>query len=115
MSNAADETKVEDQRQSADFQAREARLDLMQVLSTPRGRRFVWRVLAIARTYEQSFTGDPLTTAFNEGRRAVGNQILAELNETAPDAFVLMLREQQRAAREVEQTSDARQEAETDG
>lgn len=109
MTNAADKSKVDNQRRDADFQAREARLDLQQVLATPRGRRWVWRVLSLARIYEQSFTGDPLTTAFNEGRRAVGNQILAELNEAAPDAFVSMIREHQQAAREVEQTIDADQ------
>lgn len=98
MSNAADPVVIERQQQRAAFNAAEARLDLRHVLSTPRGRRFVWRVLAMARIYEQSFTGDALTTAFNEGRRAVGNQLLAELNDTDPDAFVAMLREQRAAA-----------------
>lgn len=115
MSNAADPHTIDEQKRSADFAAAEARLDLRQVLSTPRGRRFVWRMLSMARIYEQSFTGDALTTAFNEGRRAVGNQLLAELNETAPDAFITMLQEQRATVLAEQAQDDKPRETATDG
>lgn len=76
--------------------------DFRAVVATPEGRRFVWELLGPA--FLASFTGDPLTTAYNEGRRGAANELLARLNDHAPDAFVAMLTTatQARAADEAE-------------
>ena len=63
--------------------------DFRAVVATPEGRRFVWELLGPA--FLASFTGDPLTTAYNEGRRGVANELLARLNDHAPEAFITML------------------------
>lgn len=71
--------------------------DLRVVMSTPGGRRFVRRVLALCGTYRLSFAGEQThSTAFNEGKRSIGNQLLAEVEAVSPDGFIDMLREAQR-------------------
>lgn len=81
---------------------RQSHADFRAVVATPEGRRFVWELLGPAFT--ASFTGDALTTAYNEGRRGAANEILARLNDHAPEALVAMLTAaaQARAADEAE-------------
>lgn len=90
------------QEQREDRRRRQSVADFRAVVATPEGRRFVWELLSPA--FLASFTGDPLTTAYNEGRRGVANELLARLNDHAPDALVAMLTAaaQARAADEAE-------------
>lgn len=64
--------------------------DMHRVLSTKSGRRFVWRLLETAGVFRQSFTADPLVTAFNEGNRRYGLEVLALLTAHAPEKYLLM-------------------------
>lgn len=106
----ADETQeeFEQRKQSLDEQeAREQEIeDLLHVMSSRRGRRFVWRLLDYTGLYRQSFTGNS-ETFFNEGRRNVGLFILDEVTSAAPDQWLQM----QREAREAEQSSDDEEES----
>lgn len=71
--------------------------DLREVMSTPAGRRFVHRVLGLCGTFRLSFAGEQThATAFNEGKRSVGNQLFAEVEAVSPNQFLNMLREAQR-------------------
>lgn len=54
--------------------------DLRQVMSTRAGRAFVWRILAEAGVFRISYTGNS-DTYFNEGRRALGVALFADINE----------------------------------
>lgn len=67
--------------------------DFKWIVSNKRGRRYVYRLLELAGVFRTSFTPDPCTTAFNEGRRAYGVQVLADLVEHAPESYSLMLSE----------------------
>lgn len=68
--------------------------DLKRILSSELGRRFVRRLLDQSRVFMLSFvTGDPLTTSFNEGRRAWGNRQVALINEHYPELWQAMLKE----------------------
>jgi hypothetical protein len=69
--------------------------DLLWVMKHPQGRRFVWRQLSAAGLYRPSFTGDQATTFFNEGRRALGLQLLASLDAHCPEDYMRMLQEHQ--------------------
>jgi hypothetical protein len=95
--------ETEDER---DKQLEEARLqtqgDAQAVLSTPAGRRFVWRLIdSVARVHGASFCGESThATAYQEGRRAVGIELLAELQRVAPAAYLLMVEEAMAALRE---------------
>lgn len=69
--------------------------DLKSVLSTPAGRRFVWRQLAEAGVFRTSFV--PLasdSTAYNEGRRSLGIALLAEITTETPHSYLLMQQEE---------------------
>lgn len=69
------------------------RNDLSKILSLAEGRRLVWSMLSAAGVYGRSFTGEPLTTAHNEGRREGGIQLLERIEEQAPGSYLVMLRE----------------------
>lgn len=80
MSTAAERAEIRKNQAIEDFRA---------VTATPEGRRFVWDLLAPAFT--GSYTGEALSTAYNEGRRTVANELLARLNDHAPRALLAML------------------------
>ena len=71
-----DPTNPEDvkQRKLSDaVRRKQAETDLEWVLSDPRGRRVLQGVIEDCGVNRLSFVaGDPLATAFNEGRRSVG-------------------------------------------
>lgn len=70
---------------------REDQDDAMRVvLGNPGGRMFVWDILAQCNVFGASFTGDPLTTAFNEGRRDIGIRLLRDVLQIDPNALTKM-------------------------
>lgn len=48
--------------------------------SSPLGRRVLWDILGLCRLYRPSMSQDPYKTAFNEGKRDAGLQILTVMN-----------------------------------
>lgn len=64
--------------------------DLEWVMSDGRGRRVVWRLLEQAGVFRLSYTGDALSTAFNEGQRNSGLRLMADCLEAAPEKYTLM-------------------------
>lgn len=96
----SEETKGETER-------RRDEEDLRAVMSTPAGRRFVWHIIDdMAGTFGKSFTGEPLSSAFNEGRRSIGLNLMNEAQALAPDAYKLAF------AEALLDTENARREAE---
>jgi hypothetical protein len=69
--------------------------DVKRLMSSRWGRRFMWELLAAAGTYQQTFNTNAMQMAFNEGKRSVGNQLLAYVQATCPERFVEMLKEHQ--------------------
>ncbi len=70
------------------------RSDVEQVLAGPDGRRVMWRILEMAGPNRISHVpGDPYSTAFNEGKRAVANEILLMLWDADPNVYARMQRE----------------------
>ena len=65
--------------------------DFIEIMNTPAGRRFIWRLLELTGFQKSSFTGNS-TTFFNEGMRNVGLIIWADLQER-PDLLVQMMNE----------------------
>ena len=70
--------------------------DIDFVMSQPRGRRWVYRLLydpTLSHIESQSFvTGIAAATAFNEGARSVGSRILADVKRQ-PKMYLKMLEE----------------------
>jgi len=75
-------------------QRQQEKEDLRKVVSTDYGRRFYWRLLEKCNVLGMSYTsGDPYNTAFNEGRRLLGNSLLKEVHDFAPESYVTMWNE----------------------
>lgn len=83
---------------------RQQRADLRAVMSTPAGRRFIWRLIdEVAGVFGPSWTGSS-ETFYREGRRAVGIDLMREVQRTCPAEYVHALNEElaARASEEVE-------------
>lgn len=91
--NAADETKLEAQKQGEKHRRVGEVSDLKAILDTPHGRRFFWRILEKAGVLRTSFDHSGAVTAYNEGRRSLGLWAWAEMEAARPEAYVQMLAE----------------------
>lgn len=83
--------RLQHRYEQRDAIARENGLRLL--LSTADGRRFVWLFLADCGVFRNPFTGNALNTAFAAGELNVGQRLLAEITEAAPEQFLLMQKE----------------------
>ncbi len=70
----------------------QAEQDFVALANTPEGRRFLKRLLAECSVYQSTFTGDALSSAHREGKRAVGLWALEQFN-TCPDLYIQFLTE----------------------
>lgn len=91
--NAADEGQIKKatQRESRERQLQIA--DLIDIMNTAHGRRFVWRLFAMCGLYKLSFTGNSSTTDMLEGRRSVALDLLSDVDKYCADQFMLAMRE----------------------
>lgn len=92
MSAIDDEERVKRRGHLENIELRRRARDISIVLSSVEGRRFYWRLLCECGVFTSSYTGNN-TTFFNEGRRQIGLMLLNELNDIAPDAYLVMLKE----------------------
>lgn len=97
VDNVADEKQVK----KADWKDRDRRRkeleDVAFILSSPQGRRFYWRYLDECGIYKTSVVpGYPDSYTFLlEGQRNIGIKLMTDLQEADPDAYILMLKENQ--------------------
>lgn len=69
--------------------------DVEWLMSTQQGRRVMWRLLSLAGVYRTSFAGEEThATAFAEGARNIGLQLIHEVQRLTPDAYSQMVKEQ---------------------
>lgn len=92
VTNAADHGQIKSAGRKQRWNRERELSDVRSILSTKQGRRFWWRYLAKCKIFQSTFTGNN-TTFFNEGERNVGLQLLADLNEAMPEAYMLMQKE----------------------
>jgi hypothetical protein len=83
--------------------------ELLWLMSDPRGRHFVWRLLQGFGVYQLSFvTGIPDSdrlTAFNEGRRNEGLKLMTQIMRHCPARFTEMQKEASKHERRSSSTS----------
>ena len=94
MRNAADPQQVKRARRREKDRAKREQSDLRWVLSDPRGRRFLWKLLGDAGIFRTSFTGNS-ETFFREGARNLGLQVFTAIHESAPGLYLEMAQEAQ--------------------
>ena len=91
--NAGDKDSVKEVTKNAKFYKDRANDDLKFIMSNARGRRFMHELLANSRLFAASYVpGDSHTTAFHEGMRAIGRDLLARI-DGMPKYFNLMMDE----------------------
>jgi hypothetical protein len=92
VQNAADPTQVKE-AEKKDKLERDLQIDDMKfILSTPQGRRLVWRYLEFCGIF-RSIWHPSAEIHFNEGMRNVGLRLITDIEEANPDALVLMMKE----------------------
>lgn len=94
VKNAADPEQVHEAKARVRLRDDQATEDVRWILSTRQGRRFVWKILERSRIHALSFDEESARKSdFNEGKRSIGNQLLAELMSIRPDAYIEMMKE----------------------
>jgi hypothetical protein len=95
--NASAEARAAAERQDALERAQRERLqradDMRAVMGTVEGRRFVWVLLNEAGLFSGSYTGEAISSAYGEGKRAVAVRLMADLQAESRDAYVQMVAE----------------------
>jgi hypothetical protein len=85
--------ELERQRQSQEDSRLRWESDFRKVLGTPEGRRVYWAILNRCNVFGTSYAEGASATAFNEGRRAVGIELMREGQSLASADYVLTLNE----------------------
>ncbi len=67
--------------------------DIEWMMSDVRGRRLMWHWLSTSYVFSTTYTGESMSGAFNEGRRAVGLQIMSDLMRYASEQYLVMQQE----------------------
>jgi hypothetical protein len=81
--------------------------DLLVVMSTLAGRRFLWHLLDDrCQLHGGSFTGNS-QTFFNEGRRSVAIELMQDIQRSVPEKYLDMVKEQLSEQRVRKQTDVA--------
>lgn len=93
VKNAADPEQVRQAGEKEKRNKEKAEDDVYTILSTPQGRRFFYRMIKECGVYSTSFDSNPHRMAFLEGQRNVGLSLLAQMNESRPEAYALMMKE----------------------
>jgi len=76
-----------------DLEAQQQISDLLAVMSTAQGRRFIWRLLSESGVYRTSFSCDIALMSFNEGKRNIGLELLSELVSNCHSSYLKMVEE----------------------
>ncbi len=87
--DAGDEAAVGKRKTKLQLKHEKDIADLKAILSTKPGMSVLWRLLEFTAPFNGSFTGNS-TTFFNEGRRAVGIELIRMIAEADPRAFAMM-------------------------
>lgn len=96
VKNAASPDQVRAAKEAEQFMSDERLNDWRIVLSTPEGRRVIWRVLEQCNTNKSVFAIDHGTISYRAGWQDAGHYVLAEINEADPRAFLRMIEEANR-------------------
>lgn len=92
--DASDPKQVNEARKKSGRKKRK-RLDMIAgLMDIPEGREWVYEKLAECHVYATTFVpGDTYMSAYQEGRRSVGLELLADVMSAAEDQFIIMCKE----------------------
>jgi len=90
--NASDRLQVEDQKKRVKERRKQELNDIITVLSTISGRRFIWRILGKCRTFESVWEASA-KIHYNAGKQDLGHYIMAEISESDSNLLFKMMKE----------------------
>jgi hypothetical protein len=94
--NAGDDRHVKRRERKAKFRQEQKERALGSIMASIEGRVWMFDLLSKCGCYRLSFVhGEPDTTAFNEGSRKVGNEIMDDIMRIAPEQYIRMITEQE--------------------
>lgn len=93
MANAADEKEINKARRRAEQIRNRELKDIEVLLAQPEGRRFIARMLTLARMFHESFTGNS-TTFYYEGKRSIGVALAKDVAQVDRAAFAELLHDE---------------------
>ena len=67
--------------------------EITAIMKTESGRNVMMRLLSSTGYFADSFDPDPLKHAYNAGRRSIGLNMVATLNDATSGEFQMMLKE----------------------
>lgn len=91
--NASDAEQVAKKRRASGKKRKSDEDIVKTIMSTQPGRAWILSILESCHIFAMSYTGEALSSAFNEGERNVGLKLLATVTRAAPDEYALMLKE----------------------
>ncbi|HEV2133794.1 MAG TPA: hypothetical protein VGR47_05980 [Terracidiphilus sp.] len=68
--------------------------DVKWLMSSPRGRRFIWRLLDNERPFKSSFDPNAMKMSLNEGMRIRAVELFSEVMAICPGLYEVMAKEQ---------------------
>jgi hypothetical protein len=92
--DAGDPKQVRNKQREADFRELTDDGVLKNLMSTNAGRDWVWRMLSACHVFATSWVrGEADSTAYNEGQRSIGLQLMLAITRADPEGYILMQRE----------------------
>lgn len=75
-----DDVSPEEQRKAQEILQQQRRDDFRHLMQSPQGRRLLWELISDCGVYASLPVQDHAIMAYQEGRRAIGLQLLAQAN-----------------------------------
>ncbi|HEB12601.1 MAG TPA: hypothetical protein ENI11_02880 [Actinobacteria bacterium] len=92
--DVGNEAQVKEQKISKKLVRDQELADLKHLLSTPNGRRFIWRMMIWCGVFDINFYPDQDNlTNFKLGMRNIGLMLIDECDSADPSAYILMQQE----------------------
>lgn len=95
MPNIADKRTVKEAGRKEKWNFRQNKDDLIFLLKLPQFRRYIWRLLETCSIFRSIWRCSAEIHRL-AGRQELGQDILVEVTSADPDAFVTMLKENQK-------------------
>jgi len=91
--NAAEKEHIRLAEKRSEREEREYDAYINQIMSTVAGRKWMEGFLEACHVFATSFNGNALQTAFLEGERHVGLDLIRAIMRVCPDQYVQMMKE----------------------
>ena len=100
--DTGDQKQVKKAKKKQKLQNQIEREELKALLKDPTFRRFLWRFMERCGIYHTTFTGESLSSAFEEGKRQIGLWTVTEIFSADVRAYGLMMAENQKEEKDDE-------------